>query len=92
MLLCQGNQLHKFGTTLNPWHIQASQVIEIPLDDQAAQSTVAGKSLQDAFKDRPVTAKKRPNKKRQELRVRRAFLERVDFGALQSIACVQVQP
>lgn len=40
-------------------------VIEIPLSEN--QSTSAG-SLQDAFKNRPQTSKKRPNKKRQALK------------------------
>jgi hypothetical protein len=42
-----------------------SCLIEIPLnEDQSAKKT----SLQDAFKNRPITAKKRPNKKRQQMK------------------------
>jgi hypothetical protein len=41
-------------------------VIEIPVfEDQFSNKA----SLQDAFKNRPITAKKRPNKKRLEMKV-----------------------
>mmetsp|Transcript_13734 Transcript_13734/g.16345 ORF Transcript_13734/g.16345 Transcript_13734/m.16345 type:complete len:130 (-) Transcript_13734:420-809(-) len=44
---------------------EASCVIEIPLSDE---QTTKKSSLQDAFKNRPITAKKRPNKKRQQMK------------------------
>jgi len=44
-------------------------VIEIPLGDETLPGAGKG-SLQDAFKNRPMTSKKRPNKKRAELKAK----------------------
>jgi len=43
---------------------QSSRVIDVPLNEGQSQG-----SLQEAFKNRPITAKKRPNRKRQEMKV-----------------------
>jgi len=47
---------------------QTATVIEIPLDEN--QTPGQANSLQAAFKGRPITAKKRPNKKRQQMKER----------------------
>lgn len=50
---------------------ESGGVIEIEVfEDQFAKKT----SLQDAFKHRPITAKKRPNKKRQQMKVIYSFI------------------
>lgn len=44
---------------------KSSGVIDVPLNEGQSQG-----SLQEAFKNRPSTAKKRPNRKRQEMKAK----------------------